>query len=194
MVVGAVGSANLHLGFVRQPCGHVFDCAADRVAAVKRALRPAQHFDPLDIIDVENSGLRAIEIDIVHIQTDARLEAGDRVLLSHAADEGGQRRIRTAADFQRQVRYDLGNFGQFLGAAAFQGFPADGRYCDGNIDQPLFPAPRSYDDDAVFCYRIFRCLSGIVDRLVGDDLCRSRGRQPSEACYTSQKRADSAVR
>ena len=71
--------------------GHIFDRAADRVAAVERALRPAQNFDPLDVVDVEHRGLRTVEIDVVEIEADALLEPGDRVLLADAADEGGQR-------------------------------------------------------------------------------------------------------
>src|SRR3546814_1786820 len=52
----------------------VFDRAADRVAAVERALRPAQHLDPLDVVYVEHRGLRAVQINVVEIDADARSE------------------------------------------------------------------------------------------------------------------------
>ena len=71
--------------------GDILDRAADSVAAIKRALRAAQHFDPLDIVDIEHGGLRAVEIDVVKIDPDALLEARNRVLLADAADEGGER-------------------------------------------------------------------------------------------------------
>ena len=72
----------------REPAGHIFDRAADRVAAVKRALRTAQHLDALDVVDVEHRRLRAVEVDVVEIEADALLETRDRVLLANAADEG----------------------------------------------------------------------------------------------------------
>ena len=76
--------------------GHIFDRAADGVAAVKRALRAAQDFDPIDVVDVEHRRLRAVEVDVVEIDADAVFEAGDRILLADAADEGGERRVGAA--------------------------------------------------------------------------------------------------
>ena len=58
-----------------EPPGDIFDRAADGVAAIKRALRPAQHFDPLDIVDIEHRSLRTIEVDVVEVDPDALFEA-----------------------------------------------------------------------------------------------------------------------
>ena len=95
LVVGAKLARALSSS-VGEPAGDIFDRAADRVAAVERALRPAQHLDPLDVVNVEHGGLRAVEIDVVEIEADAGLEAGDRILLADAADEGGQGRVGAA--------------------------------------------------------------------------------------------------
>src|SRR5207248_8548544 len=59
----------------------IFDRAADGVAAVERSLRAAQHLNPLDVVDVEQRCLGAVEIHVVEIEADALLEPGDRVLL-----------------------------------------------------------------------------------------------------------------
>ena len=88
LVIGAIGRADLEVGLVRKRLGHVLHRAADGVAAVERALRTAQHFDALDVVDVEHRRLRAVEIDVVEIDADALLEARNRILLADAADEG----------------------------------------------------------------------------------------------------------
>src|SRR3546814_5533601 len=85
--------------------------SADRVAAIERALRPSQDFDALDVVDVEHRGLGAVQIDVVEIDADALFEARDRVLLADAADEGAERRVRAARDFERGVRGRRANVG-----------------------------------------------------------------------------------
>ena len=51
--------------------GHVLDRTADRVAAVQRALRAAQHFEALDVVDVEHRTLGAGHVHVVNVETDA---------------------------------------------------------------------------------------------------------------------------
>src|SRR5690606_3685470 len=46
--------------------------AADRVAAVQRALRAAQHFDALNVENVEHRRLRTGNVDVVDIEANAR--------------------------------------------------------------------------------------------------------------------------
>ena len=57
----------------------------------------------VDIINVEHRSLRTRDIDVVDIEADAGLETPERILLTDAADEGGERRVRTAPDRQGQV-------------------------------------------------------------------------------------------
>ncbi len=75
LVVAAVGGAHPGVEFVAEPAGDIFERAADRVAAVERTLRPAQHLDPLDVENVEHRRLRAGDVDVVDIEADAGLEA-----------------------------------------------------------------------------------------------------------------------
>ena len=80
LAIFAAGSFDAQFGAVRQPASDVLDCAADGVAAIKRALRSAKNLDPLDVVNVEDGALRTVEIDIVEIESDALLKAADRVL------------------------------------------------------------------------------------------------------------------
>ena len=59
---------------LRDPASDIFDCAADGVATVERALRAAQHFDSFDIVDVEHCSLRTIEIDVVEVKPELVVE------------------------------------------------------------------------------------------------------------------------
>src|SRR5690606_13128401 len=67
-------------------------CAADRVATRQRALRSAQHFDPLEVEQVEDRSRQRGIIDVVDIEADARLDRGIEVELAHPADVGAERR------------------------------------------------------------------------------------------------------
>src|SRR3546814_4780344 len=92
LAIGAVGGADAQFGRIGvEPPRHIFDRAADRVAAIERTLRPAQHLDPLDVVDVEHRRPRAVEIDVVAIDADARPEAGPRALLTDAGEDGARK-------------------------------------------------------------------------------------------------------
>ena len=152
LIVGAVSRANLDRGVLRQSPGDVFYRAADRVAAVERALRAAQHLDPLDVVDVEHRGLRAVEIDIIQIDADALFEARHRILLTDTADEGGERRIGGAAGLERDVGHGLPDIGDVERAPLCQFLAADCRNRDGHIDQP-FLTPACGNDDHIVVRR-----------------------------------------
>ena len=140
-------------------------------------MRTAQHLDPLDIVNIEHGSLGGVEIDVVDIEPDASLETRDRILLADAADKGCQRRIRTAADFQREVGNHLADFGELQRAARDQVVPAERSDRNRHVDQPLFPAPGGDDDLAAFCRQF--------DFVIGHGLgvLRKRGgRHGSERC------------
>lgn len=92
---------------VAERAGHVLDRAAYRVAAVQRALRAAQHFQPLDIVGVEHRALRTRHVHVVDVEADAGLEAPQRILLADAADESDQRGVGASRDLQGEVRRGL---------------------------------------------------------------------------------------
>ena len=96
LIIAAIRPAQRSRRIIRKPLGDIFDRATNCVAAIQRALRPAQHFDPLDLIDIEHGCLGAVKIDIVQIDADACFEAADRILLANAADERRERRAGPA--------------------------------------------------------------------------------------------------
>ncbi|MNE43756.1 hypothetical protein D3C80_1379480 [compost metagenome] len=149
LVEAAVGGADLALGLIGvDTLGDVFDRAADGVAAVKRALRPAQDFDALDVEDVQNRRLRTGDIDIIHIEADARLEAPQRVLLADAADEGDQGRVGAPRRLQRQAGRRTGQFGDVRRALLFQLLGRESRDGDRHVLQGFF-ATAGGDDHVV---------------------------------------------
>ena len=148
-VIGAKRSLQLYRYILRQQAGDIFHRAADGVAAIQRALRTAQHLDPLHIVDVQHCGLRAVEIDIVEIDAHTLLEAGNRVLLADAADEGRKRRVGAARFLQRRVGAELRDFSDIDRAALFQFLRPVGRDRDRHVDQP-FLAPARGDHDGPF--------------------------------------------
>src|SRR5262249_1479363 len=70
---------------------HETDRAALGVTTLEGTLRSAQHFDALDVKQVEIRTRQAWIVDIIDVQTDARLEGGIEVSLAEAADVGGDR-------------------------------------------------------------------------------------------------------
>ncbi len=124
--IGAERELGVEARLVAERLGHVLDRAADRVAAVQRALRAAQHFEALDVVNVEHGALRAGHVHVVNVETDAGLETPERVLLADAADEGDQRRVGAARHLQGEVGRGLLQPRDVLRA---DGLDAFGREC-----------------------------------------------------------------
>ena len=181
LVVAAVSGARRKVGHVVKPLGHVLDRAADSVAAVQRALRPAQHFDPLNIVDIEHRGLRPVEIDIVEIDPDTLFEARNRVLLADPADERAQCRIGRAAGFERHVGNGLGQRGDIGRALIGELVARDRRDRDRHVEQ-AFLAAACGDDDRVAIIlggggSIARIAGGLRERRGGGQADESAGDQ-----------------
>src|SRR5690606_27981087 len=86
------------------------DRAADRVTAGQRALRTAQHLDAIEVEQIEQRARQRRVVDVVDVDTDARLERVVEVRLTDAANESDHRRTDTRArGFQRDVRRLRGN-------------------------------------------------------------------------------------
>ncbi len=97
MLYNTIGTLNAALDIIRvQTLGHVLDGATDGVAAIQCTLRTTQHFDTLDVIDIHDTGLRAIQVNIIEIDTDTGLETRNRILLANTTDKCGQRRVGAA--------------------------------------------------------------------------------------------------
>ncbi len=119
-VVAAVRGARIGGELIGQVGGDIFDRAADRVAAVKRALRTAQYFDLADIVNIEDRGLRAGIVNVVDVNADARLGSPGRILLADASDIGGQGRVRAAPDEQAGRGRQIGQIRDILGTLGRQ--------------------------------------------------------------------------
>ena len=74
------------LGLVGRHPRHDVHRAADDVAPVEGALRPAQHFDPLDVDEVGQHPGRPRQVDAVEIHGGARVGAGKDDIGADAAD------------------------------------------------------------------------------------------------------------
>ena len=148
LVIAAIGRLGLDLQLIGQPGGHIFDRTADRVAPIERALRPAKHLDALHIVNVEQRSLRAIEIDVVDIDADARLETGHRILLADAANEGGERRVGAARVLQCRIgRHGL-KVGQVDRADLLELLAGDRGDRDRHGEQRFLTTARGHDDVA----------------------------------------------
>ena len=146
LVIGADRGADGQFGLGRDARRHVLDGAADGVAAVQRALGPAQHLDALDVEDVEHRALGAGDIDVVHIKSHAGLEAPKRILLADTADEADQGGVGAARDLDRGVGALLLQDGDVRGAGLLQALGAEGRHCDRNLPQGFLAAAGGDDD------------------------------------------------
>ena len=89
-MAAAIGRRDIAVALARL-LGIELDGAADGVPAGQRALWTAKNFDPVKIQKVKDrTGQRGV-VDVVDIQTDARLERGVEVVLANATDRSGQR-------------------------------------------------------------------------------------------------------
>ena len=149
LVIAAIGPADAQRRIHTDPPGHVFHGTADRVATVKRALRPAQHLDPLNVVDIKYRGLRTVEIDVVEIDADACLEPGNRILLADAANEGRQRRIGAARRLERDVRGHIGQIGDVERTRCLELRARKRGDRDRHVEQPFLAAACRNDDIAV---------------------------------------------
>ena len=123
------------------------DRAADRILAVERALRAAQHLDPLQIDGIERRAGRFRDRHAVEIEPDRLIarEAGIR-----RRREPAHRDHRTEAVADRLVDLDIGDHRlrivDGLHPGAFERRVGQSGHRDRHVDQPLFAALRGHHD------------------------------------------------
>ena len=125
--------------------GDDVDQPRGRVAPEQGALRPAQHFDALDVAEFGQADPGAAAIDAVDEQADRRFEPGIFTDRADAAD------TRREIDFARRARHeqrrrDLSQRTHVGRAGLFQRLACDRRDRDRHVGQRL-AAPRRGDDD-----------------------------------------------
>jgi hypothetical protein len=109
LVEAAAGGGHVEGRFVGDIASHILDRAGDGVFAVQRALRTAEHFDALDIVNIQQRALRTRDVHVVDVNADAGLEAPQRVVLSHAANVGIDGAAGGAAGVDLDVRRERGH-------------------------------------------------------------------------------------
>ena len=166
---GIVGSgiAAHHLAFelVARLAGDDADRAAQRVLAVERSLRPAQHLDPLDVGQrvVEIAGVRLV--DAVDEDADARLDRIDEGRADAAdRDEGSAGAVAVDIEAGRQRR----DFLDRRVAPLLDQVAAERRCRNRNVLQRLLALARRDDDGLVALgYLLLDRRSRCFDSLVG---------------------------
>ena len=147
LVVAAAGRRDVERRVFRDDVArHVLDGARERVLAVKRALRAAQHFDALDVVDVEQGTLRTRDVDVIQIDADAGLEAPQRVVLADAADIGVDRAGGRAPGIHFDVRRVRGDVFERADVLLQQLVGSERGDRDRDVLQALF-APPGRDGD-----------------------------------------------
>ena len=137
-VAAAIGRLDEAAAVGIGPPGDQADRAADRVAALERALRAAQDLDPLEVEQVEvRAGQRRI-IDVVDIDADAGLEGRVEVELADAADRRADRGTeRGALLAQHDVRGLVGDLDEAVLAARLEQLAGNGGDRQRRVLQPL---------------------------------------------------------
>jgi len=112
-------------------------------------LRALQHFDAVDVeqVDVGADGSR--EVDAVHVHADAGFEIEGKVVLPNAADVGAQHAAR-ARERRRpvhlHVRREVGDLGDVREAPVFDRLGGHGGYGDRHILKVLLAPLRRNGD------------------------------------------------
>ena len=141
LVIIAVGGREVGAERVARPAGDEGERAADRVLAVERALRPAQHLDPLQIEQVELGAADAAVIDAVDIDADRRIEGLQRVGLADAANVDVGRVGGAAALDDVEVRHRALQAGRVLRLDAVERALAERRDRGRDVLEILLGAP-----------------------------------------------------
>ena len=102
-VVAAAGELGISAAAAFGSACDQVDRAADVVLAEERALRAAQHFDPLDVGEIQVRAEGARQVHAIDIQADRGIGGQQEVELAHATDECAHLRGR-AARARREIQ------------------------------------------------------------------------------------------
>ena len=167
-------------------CGVDVDQAGRAVAPAERALRAAQHFDPVDRTELAERVTRTRAIDAVDEHRDRAFEAGVVADGADAADTGRAIGFVTGRGHQ-QRRRDLAHFANVRGAGIAQLFTRNDVHRHRDIGQFLRTALRGDDDDRAIVELVFHVADGALG--IGRLLLREQGRlRKSEAAGKCAKR------
>ncbi len=103
------------------------------IAAIERALGPAQHLHPLQVVELHHRADLAGDVDVVHIDRHHRLL--DRIALADAAQGVGLGGVADGDPADREVRDLARQVADGVHLAVRQGLGAEGRDGDGGVLQ-----------------------------------------------------------
>src|SRR6185312_1277483 len=86
------------------------DGAADRVAPEECSLGSSEDLDPVDVGQLEEGADSAGDIDAIDVEADARVDGGDKICLTHSANQHGGvgcRASRAGRFLIDEIRHDL---------------------------------------------------------------------------------------
>ena len=131
------------------------DGARRRVLAVERTLRPAQHFDPIDIEEIECRRCRSRIIDIVDIDADARFDAVVGKTESRPEPADVERGVARILRIELQRRSQLLHAVDVERAGPVDMFTTQHRQGDRHGLRRFRPVPRGDEDNvALICRRL----------------------------------------
>ncbi len=175
----AIGGFDVSAAVTVRALREQLDGAAERVLAGERALRTAQHFDAVDVEQVEHRAQQDAVVDVIDVDADARFEGEAAVVLADAADVG----LRDGAEARgtlhaHDVRRERGDIGDRGGAASLKLLGVHGGDGDRRLLQTLLAELRGdhhlFEDHRLIAGCVLRqrhCLHTARSR------CRQR-RQP----------------
>ncbi|MNO85898.1 hypothetical protein D3C76_772820 [compost metagenome] len=114
------------------------------VAPVQGALRAAQHFDALDIVEVQHRGNRPRDVQVIGVHRDRGFL--DRVGFTDAADAVGLRAVGNGLAVQRQVGHTPGQVADVVDLRILQGALVEGADRQRGFLQVLFTVLRRDSD------------------------------------------------
>ncbi|MNM83821.1 hypothetical protein D3C81_958910 [compost metagenome] len=143
-------------GLLRRVAGNHPYRAGCAVAPIQRALRAAQHFDALDIVEVQHRGNRPRDVQVIGVHRDRGFL--DRVGFTDAADAVGLRAVGDGLAVQRQVGHTPGQVADVVDLRILQGALVEGADCQRGFLQVLFTV-LGRDGDG------WQLVAGFPDRL-----------------------------
>ena len=144
--VVADGGLDLAPGLLGRAGGDELDGARHVVAAVERALRPAQHLDALDVEHVHQHAVVAREGNAVEGDPGLGVGVGVRVREVDAADGEGPHVGDDGHLRQLDVGRDAAQVLEVHGAVVLEGRAVEGRHRDRDVLDALAALLRGHDD------------------------------------------------
>ena len=156
-------------------CGDDVDQARRGVAAEQGALRPAQHFDPIDWPELGQTGADAATVDAVDEHRDRAFETGVVADRADAADASAAGACFRRGGGDQQRRADLVEAAKIDRARILDRVGGDRRDRERNVAERFAAAGCGHDDGTIVIIRLGGLSSRIDRRRFNRGFRRGRG-------------------